>query len=68
MLVKVDGKTYINNITIINNTKKKKKTFTTDLFYNSKNKKLIAKTNSIPLPKRNFNERAKIRVKKNQFV
>ena len=27
MLVKVDGKTYINNITIINN-KKKKKTFT----------------------------------------
>ena len=28
MLVKVDGKTYINNITIINNNKKKKKTFT----------------------------------------
>ena len=25
MLVKVDGKTYINNITIINNNKKKKK-------------------------------------------
>ena len=25
MLVKVDGKTYINNITIINNKKKKKK-------------------------------------------
>ena len=27
MLVKVDGKTYINNITIINNNKKKKKNF-----------------------------------------
>ena len=25
MLVKIDGKTYINNITIINNNKKKKK-------------------------------------------
>ena len=27
MLVKVDGKTYINNITIINNNNKKKKNF-----------------------------------------
>ena len=33
MLVKVDGKTYINNITIIN---KKKKTFTTEFMHYKK--------------------------------
>ena len=37
MLVKVDGKTYINNITIINNSKKKKKkTFTTEFMHYKK--------------------------------
>ena len=36
MLVKVDGKTYINNITIINNNKKKKKTFTTEFMHYKK--------------------------------
>ena len=35
MLVKVDGKTYINNITIINNNKKKK-TFTTEFMHYKK--------------------------------
>ena len=38
MLVKVDGKTYINNITIINKKKKKKKkkTFTTEFMHYKK--------------------------------
>ena len=36
MLVKVDGKTYINNITIINNNNKKKKTFTTEFTHYKK--------------------------------
>ena len=37
MLVKVDGKTYINNIAIINKKKNKKKTFTTEFMHYKKN-------------------------------
>ena len=43
MLVKVDGKTYINNITIINNNKKKKKKKKKHLQQNSCTTKILNK-------------------------